>query len=92
VGLITAALVNFALKAVGLMWVWNPVTIAIGGVALGVFTLVLFSLLSVVGMPGQVFLQNLGVRFIASRVASLGELCRASALVGATSSSESTHP
>jgi hypothetical protein len=36
----------------------------------------LFALLSVIGMPGQIYLQNYGVRFMASRVPSLGVLCR----------------
>ncbi len=77
--LVTAALVIFALRVVGLAWAWNPVTIFLGILALGIFTSLLFALLSVVGMPGQVYLQNYGVRFIASRVPSLGALCRASA-------------
>lgn len=36
----------------------------------------------VVGMPSQVYLQNFGVRFIASCVPSLGALCRATAPPG----------
>ncbi len=77
--LVIAALGILALRIVGLAWAWNPVTIVLGGLALGIFTVLLFVLLSVVGMPGQVYLQNYGVRFIASRVPSLGALCRASA-------------
>jgi hypothetical protein len=77
--LVTAALVILALRTVGLAWAWNPLTIFLGVVALGLLTAVLFALLSVVGMPGQVYLQNYGVRFIASRVPSLEALCRASA-------------
>jgi MFS family permease len=80
--LVTAALVILALRMVGLAWAWNPVTIFLGGLALCIFTGLLFALLSVVGMPGQVFLQNYGVRFIASRVPSLRALCRASAPLG----------
>jgi hypothetical protein len=80
--LVTAALVILALRMIGLAWVWNPVTIFLGGLALCIFTGLLFALLSVVGMPGQVYLQNYGVRFIASRVSSLGALCRASVPLG----------
>ena len=80
--LVTAALVILALRILGLMWAWNPVTIFFGAFALCIFTGLLFALLSVVGMPGQVFLQNYGVRFIASRVPSLGTLCRTSGLLG----------
>ena len=76
--LVTAALVILALRVVGLAWAWNPVTIFLAALALCIFTGLLFALLSVVGMPGQVYLQNYGVRFIASRVPSLGALCRAS--------------
>ena len=61
------------------MWAWNPVTIFLGALALCIFTGLLFALLSVVGMPGHVYLQNYGVRFIASRVPSLQALCRSTA-------------
>jgi hypothetical protein len=77
--LVTTALVILALRVVGLAWAWNPVTIFFGALALCIFTGLLFAVLSVIGMPGQVYLQNYGVRFIASRVPSLGALCRASA-------------
>ena len=80
--LVTATLVVLALRVVGLAWVWNPVTISLAAFALGIFTGLLFVLLSVVGMPGQVYLQNYGVRFIASRVPSLQTLCRAAAARG----------
>jgi hypothetical protein len=74
---IAAAIVVITLRMVGLAWVWNPVTIFLGAVALGVLTVLLFGLLSVIGMPGQVYLQNFGVRFIASRVSSLEATCQA---------------
>jgi hypothetical protein len=77
--LISAALLTLALRMVGLAWVWNPVTIVFGVLVLCLFTVLLFALLSVMGMPGQVYLQNYGVRFIASRVPSLQALCRATA-------------
>ena len=74
--LVIAALVILALRAVGLVWIWNPVTMILGAAALSLFTALLFALLSVIGMPGQIYLQNYGVRFMASRVPSLGVLCR----------------
>lgn len=74
--LVIAAIGILALRIVGLAWAWNPATICFGVLALGIFTALLFAVLSVVGMPGQVYLQNFGVRFIASRVPSLGALCR----------------
>jgi len=76
--LVSAALVILTLRVVGLAWAWNPVTVILAVLALGVFTAIIFAILSVVGMPGQVYLQNYGVRFIGSRVPSLGVLCRAS--------------
>jgi hypothetical protein len=82
--LVTAALGIFALRAVGLAWAWNPVTFVLGALALGIFSSLLFALLSIIGMPGQVYLQNYGVRFIASRVPSLATLCRAAAAQGRT--------
>jgi hypothetical protein len=77
--LVTAAMVILTLRVVGLAWVWSPVTFVLGALGLSVFTGLLFILLSVVGMPGQVYLQDYGVRFIASRVPSLEDLCRAGA-------------
>lgn len=74
--LVTTALTILTLHLVGLEWVWNPVTISLVALALGVFTGLLFALLSVVGMPGQVYLQNYGVRFIASRVPALRSALR----------------
>ncbi len=73
--LVGAALVIFTLRAFGLAWVWNPLTIFLGIVALSIFTGLLFALLSVVGMPGQAFLQNYGLRFIASRIPAVEDCC-----------------
>jgi hypothetical protein len=74
--IIGAALVVLALRLVGLAWAWNPLTIFLGVSLLSLLTLLLFILLSVVGMPGQVFIQDYGVRFIGSRFPALGSLCR----------------
>jgi hypothetical protein len=80
--LVAAALVLLALRLVGLAWTWNPVTILLGTVGLLLLSVLLFAVLGVVGMPGQVYLQNYGVRFIASRTPTLEALCRASAATG----------
>jgi hypothetical protein len=80
--IIAAALVILALRLVGLTWAWSPTTIILGAVAVGLLTALLFVLLSVVGMPGQVFLQDYGLRFIASRTPALEALRRASATGG----------
>jgi hypothetical protein len=80
--LVATALVILALRLAGLAWAWNPATVLLCAVALLLFTGLLFLLLSVAGMPGQVYLQNYGVRFIASRTPSLEALCRASAASG----------
>jgi len=75
--LVMAAGAILALRAVGMVWAWNPVTFVLGAFALMIFSTLLFSLLSVIGMPGQVYLQNYGVRFMASRIPTLGLMCRA---------------
>jgi hypothetical protein len=72
--LITAAIVNLSLRLMGLVWTWNPLTMVLGATALLALTGLLFAVLSVVGMPGQVYLQNYGVRFIASRHPALETL------------------
>src|SRR5664279_3224567 len=77
--IVFAAVVVLALRVVGLEWAWNPATFAVGALALGIFSALLFSILSVIGMPGQVYLQNYGVRFMASRAPALEALCRAGA-------------
>lgn len=70
--IISGALVVLTLRLVGVAWVWNPLTLFLSSLGLLVLLSVLLLVMSVVGMPGQVFLQNMGIRFIASRVPSLG--------------------
>jgi hypothetical protein len=60
-----------ALRMVGVMWAWNPITIGLAGLALLVLTTLLLILMSVVGMPALVLLQSLGIRFIGSRVTAV---------------------
>jgi len=74
--IIAGALVVLALRLLGLMWFWNPLTIILAAVALLLLSGLLLILLSVVGMPGQVFLQDFGMRFMAARVPALEALWR----------------
>jgi len=73
--IIMAAVVVLALHWAGLTWVWNLTTISLVVVASVLLSAVLLVILSGVGMPGQVFLQDFGLRFIASRSPSLEALC-----------------
>jgi hypothetical protein len=72
--IIAAATVVLALHLMGISWVWNLATISLGLAALVLLSAILVILLSVVGMPGQVFLQSFGLRFIAARSRSLQTL------------------
>jgi hypothetical protein len=80
--IILATVVVLALHLVGLTWVWSLPTISLALAALAVLIAVLVMLLSVVGMPGQVFLQDFSLRFIAARSPSLATLWFASGLEG----------
>jgi hypothetical protein len=79
---VAMALAILALRLIGLAWTWNPATLVLDTVALLVLSGFLFALLSVVGMPGLVYLQNYGVRFIASRAPALEALCCSSTASG----------
>jgi hypothetical protein len=72
---IVAAVVVLALHLVGLTWVWSLPTISLAFVALVLLCAILVMLLAAVGMPGQVFLQDFSLRFIAARSPSLEALC-----------------
>jgi hypothetical protein len=74
--IIVTALVVLTLQVVGVTWVWTPLTIVLAALAVLVLTGLLLILLSVAGMPGQVFLQGFGMRFVASRVPALDALWR----------------
>jgi hypothetical protein len=76
--IIMAAVLVLALHLVGLTWVWSLPTITLALVALLLLCAVLLILLSAAGMPGQVFLQDFGLRFIAARSPSLETLYSAS--------------
>jgi hypothetical protein len=75
---IVAVTVVLALHLAGLAWVWNLSTISLALAALALLIAVLVILLSLAGMPGQVFLQGFGLRFIAARSPSLKTLCSVS--------------
>jgi signal transduction histidine kinase len=74
--IIVAALILLTLQVVGVAWVWTPLTVVLAALAVLVLTGLLLILLSVAGMPGQVFLQGFGMRFVASRVPALDALWR----------------
>ncbi len=65
--IITGALAVLGLHLLGYAWSWNPVSISITSAALAVLISLMLVLLSVVGMPAQVLIQDFGIRFIASR-------------------------
>jgi len=75
--IIVAVVVVMALHLVGLAWVWNPVTVVLAGAAVLLFMALLLTLMGVAGMPGQVFLQTFGLRFMAARVPAVAQLWQA---------------
>lgn len=74
--IITGVLVLLVLRLLGLAWAWTPLTTALASAALLLLIVIVLVLLSVVGMPGQLLIQNLGIRFISARVPSLKALLR----------------
>lgn len=74
--IITGVLVVLGLRLLGLAWVWNSLTTALALAALLLLSSLVLIFLSVVGMPGQVLIQNLGIRFISARTPSLEALVR----------------
>lgn len=69
--IITGVLVVLGLRLLGLAWAWNPLTTALASTALLLLTGLVLILLSVVGMPGQLLIQNFGIRFIGARLPAL---------------------
>jgi len=74
--IVAAALVVLILHAFGLAWVWSASTTLLAVAAILLLSVMLLILLSAVGMPGQVLLQDFGIHFIASRFPSLEALWR----------------
>ncbi len=68
--IIVAALVVLSLHLLGGVWIWNSFTILLTAAATLLLSGLLLIVLGVVGMPGQVFIQDFGLRFIASRYPS----------------------
>jgi hypothetical protein len=69
--IVTGVLLVLGLRLLGLAWSWNSLTAALALVALLLLITLVLIFLSVVGMPGQVLIQNLGIRFISARNPSL---------------------
>jgi hypothetical protein len=69
--IVTGALAVLGLHLLGFAWSWNPLSISITSAALAVLISLMLVLLSVVGMPAQVLIQDFGIRFIASRCPSI---------------------
>lgn len=72
--IITGTLVVLTLHLLGLVWTWNPLTIAVSASGLAVVISLVLAVLSVVGMPAQVLIQDFGIRFIAPRFPSVEAL------------------
>jgi hypothetical protein len=68
---ITGALTVLTLRLIGVPWVWNAVTVLLASLAVILLIGILLVVLGVGGMPGQVFLQNYGVHFVAPRLPAL---------------------
>ncbi len=69
--IITGALAVLGLHFLGFAWTWNSVSISVTSAALAILISLMLVLLSVVGMPAQVLIQDFGIRFIASRCPSV---------------------
>ena len=75
--IMTGVLILLGLRLLGLVWAWNPLTTALASAALLLLIGAILILLSVVGMPGQLLIQNFGIRFISARVPALRALLHA---------------
>ncbi len=75
--IIMSALVVVATHLFGIVWSWNAFTISFVAAGLAVLLTSVLTLLSVVGMPIQVFIQDFGIRFIAPRVPAMESLLQA---------------
>ena len=65
--IITGTLAVIAVHLLGLAWTWNAFTIAVSASGLAVVISLVLVVLSVVGMPAQVLIQDFGICFLASR-------------------------
>ena len=80
--IITGVLALLGLRLLGLAWAWNPLTTSLAFAALLLLIGAILILLSVVGMPGQLLIQNFGIRFISARVPGLKALLRSERQAG----------
>jgi len=69
--IVTGALVVLGLHLLGFVWSWNPLSLSVTFAALAVLVSLVLVVLSVVGMPAQLLIQDFGIRFIASRCPSV---------------------
>ncbi|HEY6274269.1 MAG TPA: hypothetical protein VIX19_19975 [Terriglobales bacterium] len=69
--IITGGLVVLALRLLGFLWSWNPLTVSLTVAGFCTLLGLVLVVLSVVGMPAQLLLQDFGIRFIASHFPSV---------------------
>jgi len=72
--MITAGLVVLGLRVFGSLWSWNPLTISLTAAAFSLLIGLVLMVLSVVGMPAQLLLQDFGIRFISSHFPSVNAI------------------
>ncbi len=72
--MIFALLVLLGLEQLGVHWVWTPLTTLVAGAAILLLVGLLLAVMALAGMPGQVFLQTFGMRFVTPRVPALQAL------------------
>lgn len=65
--IVAGALVVLALHFLGFLWTWNPLTVSLTAAGFSVLISLVLIVLSVVGMPAQVLIQDFGIHFIAWR-------------------------
>ncbi len=71
---IVSALVVLGLRWSGFDWVWTPLTAILAAAAAVLLIGLLLAVMALASMPGQVFLQTFGIRFVAPRIPALHAL------------------
>jgi len=72
--IVTGVSVLLGVRLLGLSWAWNPLTTSLALAALLLLIGAILIVLSVVGMPGQLLIQNFGIRFMSARAPTLQAL------------------
>lgn len=72
--IVAGALIVLALHFLGFLWTWNPLTVSLTAAGFSVLVGLVLIVLSVVGMPAQVLIQDFGIHFIASRFPSVAAI------------------